>query len=107
MPPSLRAGGRGAGETMHGRNRDDYPTLRVTNLSEDTQDDDLWAIFSRFGRVHRVYLGKDQVTGACKGFAFVSFEDRKEAEAAMKKVHGMPFAHLILSCQWSVPKEKM
>ena len=111
IPPSLRAGGRGVGETMNGpggRGRDDYPTLRVTNLAEDTQEEDLWGIFSRFqsrGRVHRVYIGIDQVTGLCKGFAFVSFEFKEDAEKAMAKVHGMPFSHLILSCQWSVPKE--
>ena len=85
----MRAGARGGGETMNGgRGRDDYPTLRVTNISEDTEEEDLWDIFQRFGRVHRIYLGKDQVTGLCKGFAFVSFEDKKEAEVAMKKVHG-------------------
>jgi len=37
-PPSMRFGaGRGAGETMGrpGGSRDDLPTLRVTNISED------------------------------------------------------------------------
>jgi translation initiation factor 3 subunit G len=40
VPPSMRGGGgvgRGAGESMRG-NRDDLPTLRVTNISEDTQE---------------------------------------------------------------------
>ena len=97
VPPSMRAGARGAGESMNGgRGRDDYPTLRVTNISEDTEEEDLWGIFQRFGRVHRIFLGKDQVTGLCKGFAFVSFEDKKEAEAAMKKVHGYESSHSFL-----------
>jgi translation initiation factor 3 subunit G len=34
------------------------PTLRVTNLSEDAEEDDLRDIFSRFGRVTRVYIGR-------------------------------------------------
>lgn len=88
VPPSLRAGGRGAGESMMGRNRDDYPTLRVTNLSEETEEEDLWGIFNQFGRVHRIFMGRDQVTGDCKGFAFVSYESRSDAEAAIKRVHG-------------------
>jgi translation initiation factor 3 subunit G len=31
--------------------RDDGNTLRVTNLSEDVTDDDLWDLFGRFGRI--------------------------------------------------------
>ncbi|GJN93444.1 hypothetical protein Rhopal_006500-T1 [Rhodotorula paludigena] len=109
VPPSMRAGAaRGAGETMGGpRGRDDFPTLRVTNLSEDASDSDLWELFGRFahrGRINRIYVGKDQETGLCKGFGFVSFEDRADAEAALKKVHGLPYDHLILQVQWSVPR---
>ncbi|GAA5824327.1 hypothetical protein JCM5353_007027 [Sporobolomyces roseus] len=105
VPPSMRAGAKGTGETMGGRgNRDDYPTLRVTNLSEDARDDDLWDLFGRFGKINRIYVGKDQETGLCKGFGFVSFESRTDAETAMKKVHGLPYDHLILQVQWSVPK---
>lgn len=106
VPPSMRAGAKGVGETMGGRggSRDDYPTLRVTNLSEDARDDDLWDLFGRFGKINRIYVGKDQETGLCKGFGFVSFESRTDAETAMKKVHGLPYDHLILQVQWSVPK---
>lgn len=109
VPPSMRSGGaRGAGETMNGpRGRDDYPTLRVTNLSEDATDQDMWDLFGRFaarGRINRIYVGRDMETGLCKGFGFVSFEDKQDAEAAMKKVHGLPYDHLILQVQWSVPK---
>ncbi|CEQ41018.1 SPOSA6832_02690, partial [Sporobolomyces salmonicolor] len=136
VPPSMRAGAKGVGESMN-RGRDDYPTLRVTNLSEDARDDDLWELFGRFGKINRcvwcppfrlasprlvtadqstdahvalcacarsIYVGKDQETGLCKGFGFVSFESRSDAEAAMKKVHGLPYDHLILQVQWSVPK---
>jgi translation initiation factor 3 subunit G len=94
VPPSMRPGARGAGETMYGRggNRDDMPTLRVTNLSEDVTEPDLWELFQRFGRVSRIFVGRDQETGMCKGFAFVSFEDKAEAEKAMKKINGLPCA---------------
>ncbi|KAM0750256.1 eukaryotic translation initiation factor 3 [Meredithblackwellia eburnea MCA 4105] len=107
VPPSMRAGAKGsAGESMHSRNRDDLPTLRVTNLSEDAQEGDLWELFERFGKINRIYVGKDQETGLCKGFAFVSFESKTEAERAMSKIHGLPYDHLILSCAWSVPKSQ-
>lgn len=106
VPPSMRAGAKaGGGESMNSRgNRDELPTLRVTNLSEDTTEDDLWALFQRFGRINRIFVGRDQETNLCKGFAFVSFEDRAEGEKAMGKINGLPYDHLILACAWSVPK---
>ena len=101
VPVHMRNGAKGAGESMNNRNRDDLPTLRVTNLSEDAQDADLWDLFGRFGKINRIYLGKDQETGLCKGFAFVSFESKAEAEKAMGKINGLPYDHLILACAWS------
>jgi len=102
VPPIRRPGA--VGESMN-RNRDDLPTLRVTNVSEDATDDDLRELFSRFGKVFRVYVGRDKETGIGKGYAFVSFEDRAVAERAMKRVHGMGYDNLILNCQWSQPRE--
>ncbi len=98
----MRAGASRTGESMRGAgNRDDLPTLRVTNISEDTQESDLRELFGMFGRVARVYVGRDRETGAGKGFAFVSFEDRAAAEKAQEKVNGKGYDNLILSVQWS------
>jgi translation initiation factor 3 subunit G len=77
--------------------REDLPTLRVTNVSEDTTDNDLRDLFSIFGRVARVYIGRDRETGIGKGYAFVSFEDRAVAQKAMEKVHGMGKLCILLS----------
>lgn len=101
----MRAGARGPGESM-GRpggagSRDDLPTLRVTNISEDTQENDLRDLFGTFGRVARVYVGRDRETGIGKGFAFVSFEDKSTAQKAMDKMHGRGYDSLILNVQWS------
>jgi len=92
VPPSMRAGAARTGERMGGpggrREGDDAPTLRVTNLSEDAEEDDLRDMFSRFGRVTRVYIGRDRETGACKGYAFVSFEIKDHADLARQKLDG-------------------
>ena len=103
----MRAGAGGRGESMYrsGSSRDELPTLRVTNVSEDTSEADLRDLFGTFGRVIRVYVGRDRETGAGKGYAFVSFEDRVVAQRAMEKVHGMGYDNLILNCQWSQPRE--
>lgn len=86
---------------MRNSSRDDLPTLRVTNISEDTGENDLRELFGNFGRVARVYVGRDRETGMGKGFAFVSFEDRAVAQKAMEKVHGRGYDNLILNVQWS------
>jgi len=107
VPPSMRGAGgvRAPGESMRGPgNRDDLPTLRVTNISEDTQENDLRELFGGFGKVARVYVGRDRETGAGKGFAFVSFEDKAAAQKAIDKVNGRGYDNLILSVQWSQPR---
>ncbi|KAI0826993.1 translation initiation factor 3 RNA-binding subunit [Trametes gibbosa] len=108
VPPSMRGGGRGPGEAMGrpGGSRDDLPTLRVTNISGDTEENDLRDLFGVFGRVARVYVGRDRETGAGKGFAFVSFEDKSAAQKAMEKMHGRGYDNLILNIQWSQPREQ-
>lgn len=81
VPPSLRGDGAARqGESMNrsGRGKeqqpvifvgchklpstlaDDTATVRVTNLSEETKEQDLRDLFGHFGPIHRVYLAKDK-----------------------------------------------
>jgi translation initiation factor 3 subunit G len=88
VPPHLR-GRAGAGEKMGGKfDRDDSATLRVTNVSEMAEEQDLRDMFSRYGHVTRVFLAKDRETGLAKGFAFVSYADRGDAAKACEKMDG-------------------
>jgi RNA recognition motif-containing protein len=81
--------------------RDDLPTLRIQSLSVDADEDDLRALFESFGRVVRANVIKDRNTGESKGFGFVSFEMRKDAEKALAKMNGHGYDSLILSVSWS------
>lgn len=109
VPPSMRGGdatGR-KGEMMGGgRSRDEANTIRVTNLPEDIQDNDLKELFHKFGRISRIFLAKDKYTGQSKGFAFVSFENRHEAAKAIATVNGHGYANLILTVEWAKPSGK-
>ncbi|KAI8091141.1 eukaryotic translation initiation factor 3 subunit G-domain-containing protein [Gilbertella persicaria] len=107
-PPHLRnkAGGasanNGGGESMRSeQKRDDSATLRVTNLSEDVTDNDIYDLFSRFGSIARVYLARDRDTNLCKGFAFVSFNDREHAERAQQAINGYGYDNLILRVEFA------
>ncbi|KAH6895545.1 eukaryotic translation initiation factor 3 subunit G-domain-containing protein [Thelonectria olida] len=105
VPPALRGGpGGGAGERMGGSKfgeRDDLATLRVTNVSEMAEEQELRDMFERFGRVTRVFLAKDRETGMAKGFAFISFADRGDAVKACAKMDGFGFKHLILRVEFA------
>ena len=91
VPPHLR-GKMGGGEKMGGKfDRDDSATLRVTNVSEFAEEQDLRDMFSRYGHVTRVFLAKDRETGRAKGFAFISYADRSDAAKACEKMDGCTF----------------
>lgn len=105
VPPHLRNGGgaASAGDRMGGGKyeRDDLATLRVTNVSEMAEEQELRDMFERFGRVTRVFLAKDRETGLAKGFAFISFTERSDAAKACEKMDGYGFKHLILRVEFA------
>lgn len=83
-------------------NAEDLPTLRVSNLSDDTKDRDVQELFRSFGAVQRVFLAKNKNTGDSKGYAYVSFYNRSEAEKALKHLNGYGYDNLILQVDWAV-----
>ncbi|KAF2665672.1 eIF-3 RNA-binding subunit [Microthyrium microscopicum] len=103
VPPHLRGKAGVTGERMGGGkyDRDDLATLRVTNVSEFAEEGELREIFGRFGHVTRVFLAKDRDTGRAKGFAFISYSDRAEAQRACDKMDGFGYHHLILKVEFA------
>ncbi|KAI9267357.1 eukaryotic translation initiation factor 3 subunit G-domain-containing protein [Sporodiniella umbellata] len=101
-PPHLRGNNASAsaGDSMREK-RDDSATLRVTNLSEDVTDSDIYDLFNRFGNIARVYLARDRETNLCKGFAFVSFNMKEDAERAQQAINGYGYDSLILRVEFA------
>ena len=69
VPPSQRGDKKPGerGESLGSRmQQDDQATVRVTNLSEETQESDLRELFSYFGHIKRVFLAKDKITQQSK-----------------------------------------
>lgn len=101
VPPSLRTtkgGGKGDLQSQQ------EASLRITNLSEDVREGDLQDLFSQFGRLQRVYLAKDMNTHLSKGFAFVTYYNREDAQKAIDKLNGHGYDNLILQVQWAKPR---
>ncbi|KAJ6909668.1 eukaryotic translation initiation factor 3 subunit G-like [Populus alba x Populus x berolinensis] len=103
VPPSMRAGAeRTSGSDMRRRNEEN--SVRVTNLSEDTREPDLLELFRTFGPVSRVYVAIDQKTGVSRGFGFVNFVSKEDAERAINKLNGYGYDNLILRVEWATPR---
>ncbi|KAK4254920.1 hypothetical protein QN277_007993 [Acacia crassicarpa] len=103
VPPGMRAGAeRTAGSDM--RRRNDENSVRVTNLSEDTREADLLELFRPFGAVSRVYVALDQRTQVSRGFGFVNFVNREDAQRAINKLNGYGYDSLILRVEWATPR---
>ncbi|KAG2670070.1 hypothetical protein I3760_14G066800 [Carya illinoinensis] len=102
VPPGMRAGAERTGSDM--RRRNDENSVRVTNLSEDTREPDLQELFRPFGAVSRVYVAIDQKTGMSRGFGFVNFVNREDAQRAINKLNGYGYDNLILRVEWATPR---
>lgn len=94
--------GSATGSDMRRRNEEN--SVRVTNLSEDTREPDLLELFRTFGPVSRVYVAVDQKTGVSRGFGFVNFVNKEDAERAIMKLNGYGYDNLILRVEWATPR---
>ena len=62
--------------------------LFVGNMTFQTTETDLRALFEPFGQVTRVHVAKDRETGRARGFAFVEMPNDEEAGRAMAALDG-------------------
>ena len=63
-------------------------SLKVDNLTYRTTMEDLRRAFEKFGEVGDVYIPRDRFSRESRGFAFVRFYDRRDAEDAMDSMDG-------------------
>eukprot|EP00036_Acanthoecidae_sp_10tr_P011459 CAMPEP_0182926222 /NCGR_PEP_ID=MMETSP0105_2-20130417/11239_1 /TAXON_ID=81532 ORGANISM="Acanthoeca-like sp., Strain 10tr" /NCGR_SAMPLE_ID=MMETSP0105_2 /ASSEMBLY_ACC=CAM_ASM_000205 /LENGTH=307 /DNA_ID=CAMNT_0025064103 /DNA_START=64 /DNA_END=987 /DNA_ORIENTATION=+ len=99
VPPSMRPGRSGGGDSMY--QRDDQHTLRVSNISENAREDDLRELFRPFGPISRCYLAMDKMTGLARGFAYINYLRREDAEKAIDALNRHAYDHLILQVEWA------
>jgi len=79
--------------------------LYVGNLSFDTTENELKALFAEFGTVTDTYLVTDRATGDSRGFAFVTMSNANEGKAAIKGLAEKEFAGRTLTVNEARPKE--
>ena len=78
---------------------DGMVSLKVDNLTYRTKPEDLRRAFERYGDVGDVYIPRDRFNRESRGFAFVRFYDRRDAEDAMDAMEGKTLDGRQLRCQ--------
>ena len=63
-------------------------SLFVGNMSFQTTEADLTALFQPFGQIGRIHIVTDRETGRARGFAFVEMPNDAEAGKAMAALDG-------------------
>ena len=80
--------------------------LFVGNLSFDTTENDLHDLFSQHGTVASVDLIMDKMSGRSRGFAFVTMENKAEADSATEKLNGHNLGGRALTVNEARPREE-
>jgi len=70
------------------RTRSGPTRLFVGGLSWNTTSEGLRAAFSRFGAIVEASVIPDRDTGRSRGFGFVTFENPRDADAAIQEMSG-------------------
>lgn len=78
--------------------------LYVGNISFNTSEAALRDAFSAFGNLTDVFLATDRETGRSRGFAFVTFENAEESQAAIEKMNGANLDGFKLTVNEARPK---
>ena len=80
--------------------------LYVGNLSFETTENDLQDLFEQHGKVGEVALMMDRMTGKSRGFAFITMNEKAEAEAAISALNGKELNGRALSVSEARPREE-
>ena len=73
--------------------------LHVGHLTRNVNDAHIKEIFGTFGALKSVELAIDRVVNLPRGFAYVEFENRADAEKAKAHMHGGQLDGNVLRCE--------
>ncbi|KAL5061347.1 hypothetical protein RYX36_032951 [Vicia faba] len=79
----------------------------IGGLPRDTCDDDLRELCAPMGDIVEIKLIKDRETGDSKGYAFVAFKTKEEAQKAIEDIHNKEFKSKTLRCSLSETKHRL
>ncbi len=78
--------------------------IRISNLSDVVVENDIRDLCDALNApVARCNVARDRNTGRCKGYAFINFYSKDDAERVMTKLNGLPYGNLILKAEIARP----
>lgn len=80
--------------------------LYVGNLSYDTTQEQIHALFSQAGEVTDATIITDRDTGRSKGFGFVEMATEEAAQEAIKRFNGYSLGNRTLTVNEARPREE-
>jgi len=78
--------------------------LFVTNIQEESTEDDIANPFGDFGNIKNIHLNIDRRTGYLKGYALIEYESFSEAKEALTKMNGKDINGQEISVSWAFVK---
>jgi len=78
----------------------------VGNLSFQTTESELRALFEPFGEITRIQVMTDRDTGRARGFAFVEMSNQVEAQKAISMFNGYNMGDRELRVSIARPREE-
>ncbi|CAH8547038.1 unnamed protein product [Heterobilharzia americana] len=91
--------------TTRSLTEDDSFHIFVGDLAPEVQDETLFAAFSNFGTITECKIIKDMHTQKPKGYGFVAYASRQEAERAIRIMNGQIIGTRAIRTNWAVRKD--
>merc|ERR1712048_351721 len=73
----------------------------VSGVHEEAQEDDVFEAFAEYGDIKNLHLNLDRRTGFVKGYSFIEYESKREAEEAIKSMNGQVLLDQKLAVSWA------
>ena len=81
-------------------------SIYVGNLSYEVVEDELTAVFAKYGTVRSIHLPTDRETGRIRGFGFVSMSSEAEETAAIEALDGAEWMERELKVNKAKPRRE-
>jgi translation initiation factor 3 subunit G len=82
--------------------REENVTIFISNIPEECTESDMKELCRRFGVISRISCPKDK-NNLSRGCAFVTFENKTDAQKAIHTLNGYGYGHLILQVNLASP----